>query len=133
MLRGGQVNSPVMSRGALSKLYYDSVLVGEIADPFEHQGTWFGTFISRLSPTGSETQRRLAEFIAFSERWHERLKAGGDPDAAEFDEFGPIVRSGGWQVVDERGERTAVDQAPVFVDGEVSWVCPESRPPSGVT
>lgn len=112
-----------------SKLYYDSVLVGEIAEPFEHQGTWFGSFTSRLPTGGSEMQRRLAEFIAFCERWHKRLKAGDDPDAAEFDQFGPIVRSGHWQVVGEQGERIAVDQAPMFVESEVSWVCQESQPP----
>jgi hypothetical protein len=122
-----------MSRGALSKLYYDSVLVGDVAEPFEHQGTWFGTFTSHLPPAGSETQLRLAEFIAFCERWHERLKAGDDPDAREFDAFGPILKSGNWRVEDERGERMAIEQAPVFVEGEVSWVCPESRPPGGVT
>ena len=104
-----------------AKLYYDSLLVGEIADAFEHQGTWSGGFTSLLAPDGAGPQRRVAEFIAFCERWHERLKAGADPDAAEFDAFGPIVRSGRWQVENERGERLAVDQAPVFVEGEVSW------------
>jgi hypothetical protein len=122
-----------MSRDARSTLYYDSVLVGEVAELFVHQGTWFGIFLSRLPADGSAVQRRLAEFVAFCERWHQRLKAGDDPDAAEFDEFGPIVQSGHWQVVGERGERTAIDQAPVFVDGEVSWVCQESRPDGGVT
>ena len=122
-----------MSHGAPSKLYYDSVLVGEIADPFEHQGTWFGAFTSRLPAGGSELQRRLAQFITFCERWHHRLNAGDDPDAAEFDEFGPIVRSGRWQVVGERDEGVSVDQAPVFVEGEVSWVCQEPRPTGDVT
>ena len=122
-----------MSRGALSKLYYDSFLVGEIADPFEHQGTWFGAFTSRLPPAGSDIERRLADFVEFCERWHQRLKSGHDPDAAKFDSFGPIVRSGLWQVVDERGDRVAVDHAPVFVGGEVSWVSQNSRPARGVT
>ena len=122
-----------MSRRAPSNLYYDSVLVGEVAEPFEHQGTWFGSFTSRLPLDGSEMQQRLAEFVAFCERWHQRLKAGDDPDAAEFDAFGPIVQSGRWRVVDERGMGTAIDQAPVFVEGKVSWVCQDARPASGVT
>ena len=116
-----------------SKLYYDSVLVGEIADPFEHQGTWFGNFTSQLPPAGTETQRRLMEFIAFCERWHQRLKAGDDPGASEFDAFGKVVRSDLWAVVDERGKRVPVDQWPVFVEGEVSWARKVSRPSGGVT
>jgi hypothetical protein len=116
-----------------SKLYYDSVLVGEIADPFEHQGTWFGNFTSQLPAAGTETQRRLTDFIAFCERWHQRLKAGDDPDASEFDAFGEVVRSDLWAVVDERGERVPVDEWPVFVEGEVSWAHKVSRPSGGVT
>jgi hypothetical protein len=124
----------VMSRGTparlghsvASKLCYDSVLVGEIADPFEHQGTWFGNFTSRLPADGNETQRRLADFIAFCERWHQRLKAGDDPDAGEFDAFG-LVRPDLWEVVDEGGDRVAIDQWPLFVEGEVSWTRRSSR------
>lgn len=116
-----------MSVKAPSKLYYDSVLVGAIADPFEHQGTWFGSFASHLPQGGSEMQRRLAEFITFCDRWHRRLRAGEDPDVTEFDNFGEIVRSGHWQVVDEHGECAVIDQAPVFVNGEVAWACEDAR------
>ena len=103
------------------QLYYGSVVVGEIASPFEHQGTWFGNLTPRLSVGGSEIELALAEFIAFSERWHERLKAGDNPDAAEFDAFGQLVRSDLWAIVDERGTRRRLDTCPVFVDGEVTW------------
>ena len=102
-------------------LYYGRVLVGEITDPFQDQRTWFGYFTSRLPQNGNETQRRLAEFVTFCERWHARLKSGDNPDANEFDAFGEVVRSGLWEIEDGRGGRSAVEGWPVFIDGEVTW------------
>ena len=78
----------------ISKLYFASVLVGDLADPLEHQGTWFASFTTRLPGAGGNgTEARIWEFIRFCEDWHGRLGTGSDPDAKEFDAFEDIVKS----------------------------------------
>jgi len=104
----------------IAKLYFDAVLVGDLADLLEHQGTWFASFKPRLPAGGDRTEARVAEFIRFCEDWHGRLDAGSDPDAEEFDAFADVVKSESWRVVDGGGTRV-LDGAPVFADGEVSW------------
>ena len=105
----------------ISKLYFASVLVGDLADPLEHQGTWFASFTTRLPGAGGNgTEARIWEFIRFCEDWHGRLGTGSDPDAKEFDAFEDIVKSDSWRVMDGSGTRV-LDGAPVFANGEASW------------
>src|SRR3954469_19159492 len=105
------------------RLFFGPVLAGELGEPFVHQGTWFATFTSRLDTPGNDAARRVAEFVTFSEVWHRRLRDGEDPDAAEYDAFGDVVRSDLWRVEPPpiRAKRGALDGAPVFAAGEASW------------
>ena len=102
------------------RLCYGPVVVGRIAAPFEHQGTWFGLFLRASLDDGDPTQRRLFEFLAFSQAWHDRLARGEDPEAAEFDAFADLLESGLWYTRDDRGAGSPIE-APLVVDGELSW------------
>jgi hypothetical protein len=107
------------------RLWYDNIVVAELQNAIVHQGTWFAEY--RQIATGSEGEeaKRICEYIAFSEKWHERLREGMDPDAAEFDPFKDIVYSGLWRAACAGGALT-MTECPIFVEGQVSWNHPET-------
>jgi hypothetical protein len=107
--------------GSDLRLRYGSVNVGDIGDAFCHQGTWFGTFQRKISGKCGPVEQRLCDFITFCEEWHARLRAGGVPDALEFDKFSDLLGSGLWQIEAPDGSLTPIEEAPVFAEGEVSW------------
>jgi len=63
---------------------------------------------------------RARQYIAFCVAWHER-HASEEADASEFDAYSDVIGTGRWTVLLESGESRVVDDAPVFMDGEVSW------------
>jgi hypothetical protein len=112
------------------KLYYESACVGDVDDPIDHQGTWSGRFRARIPKERAEIGEIIGRFITFCERWHERLKAGENPDPSEFDAFREVIESCNWEVEDGKGIRTPIDGAPVFIAGEISWSLLGRRSPS---
>ena len=103
------------------QLFYNNIVVGEITDAFEHQGTWFGTFECLLKADGEPTSEQLGEFIEFCRDWFARAGA----DGSEFDRFGDIVFSSKWSV-EKAGVKVKIVDAPMFLDGlrgEISWIC----------
>lgn len=103
------------------QLYFGSILVGYVEGPFEHQGTWFGMLRRVPLDEGEPTQRRLSEYLTFCQAWHDRLAAGEEPEASEFDAFSDVLTSGLWYARDEREAVTPIREAPVLVDDELSW------------
>ncbi len=103
------------------QLYYDGLLVGDIAAPLLHQGTWFGDFHQLVAAQDGQLAHRICDFIDFCREWHVRLKVGATCEASEFDQFSDLMRSGLWSTKDADGAATAIDEAPVFVTGEISW------------
>src|SRR5262249_22021400 len=101
------------------QLRFGEVIVGEILDPFVSDNTGFGVFRPSPPATGA-ADRRVREFIAFSEDWHARLKAGADPDASEFDAFRDVWASELWYTMSPDGTVLRID-GPVFMEGEVTW------------
>ena len=112
------------------QLEYGPLVVGEITDVFEHQGTWFGAFCSAFSDARGPLERRICEFIDFSKDFNARAAADEDTDPAEFDRFDDVVCSGSWRVRDPSGAITEIKHAPNFLGGEeISWItvnlCPK--------
>jgi hypothetical protein len=106
-------------------LLFGNTVAGEIVDAFEHQGTQFGIFKSRLSPNGDRTTERLREFIKFCKDWFGRCGSEAGADASEFDQFPDIVSSGNWSIQETGGKLSKIQDAPMFqngLDGEISWV-----------
>jgi hypothetical protein len=106
-------------------LLFEGTIVGEIVDPFEHQGTWFGTFRCMLAADGDEMSLRVRAFIEFCQDWYVRSEGDYVADASEFDRFRDVVTSGKWRIQNEGGSCSQVADAPVFADGlhgQISWV-----------
>jgi hypothetical protein len=103
------------------QLFYDNLLVGDIAGAFLHQGTWFGEFHQVIAAQEGPVAQRVCAFIAFCHAWHARLREGAACEASEFDHFSDVLRSGLWLTRDSDGTAATIDEAPVFVDGEISW------------
>jgi hypothetical protein len=102
-------------------LWFDGVLVGHIREPFQSDGTWFDILERAVQPSDSELPRRLSEFIRFCEDWNERVR-DDSADAAEFDSYADVVKSGLWVTIDSVGRSTRIADAPVFFSGdEVTW------------
>ncbi len=106
-------------------LLFNNVVVGEIADPFEHQGTQFGSFQCSLPAEGDKTAKRLRAFIEFCKDWFERSGSDAGADASEFDQYPDVVTSGKWTVRKPGGDLWKLLDAPMFHDGlkgEISWL-----------
>jgi hypothetical protein len=106
------------------KLKYDDIELGEIADAFVSDETWSGTFHLYFVNRCSEVECRLIEFITFCKEWHNRLRTGQEYNASEFDSFKDVLCSGLWvavPVTPSDGTAHQIDEAPVFVDDEISW------------
>ncbi len=103
------------------ELYYDNLLVGDIAAPLLQQGAWFGDFLQVVDAQDGPLAQQICDFIAFSRNWHFRLGAGADCAASEFDEFNDLLRSGLWSTRAADGTVSRIEEVPVFVNDEVSW------------
>ena len=110
------------------QLWFGDILVADLLDVGPHQGTWFALYRQVVSPGQGQQQRRICDFIAFCEGWHQRLERGEDPDAAEFDRFEDVIRSKSWRVPCPDGSELTTAEGPAFFDGQVSWNHPESAP-----
>jgi hypothetical protein len=110
------------------QLWFGDVVVADLLDVMPHQGTWFARYRQVVAQGQGALQQRLCEYIAFCEGWHQRLKRGEDPDAAEFDPFADVIQSGSWRVPCPDGTELTMVEGPIFVEGEASWNHPEDRP-----
>ena len=93
--------------------------VGEVSDPFEHQGTWFATFRALENIENDD----VAPFIHFCQDWTKRI-AEGKADPAEFERCSALLAPGLWSLAEDSGLITKIG-TPTFLDGtsgEVSWV-----------
>lgn len=105
------------------RLWYDTVLVGTIADAFCSDRTWFGAFHMVMHPMQNALTARLHSFLAFRREWHRRLDEDKvhPPDAKEFDQFSDLLSSGLW-FVETHGKRRRISEAPVFsTETDISW------------
>ena len=110
------------------RLWFGDVLVAELTNVMPHQGTWFALYRQVVDPDQGPEARRLCEYIAFCEEWHQRLKHGENPNAAEFDRFADVIYSGSWRVPCPDGTELTMTHGPGFVDGAAMWNHPESEP-----
>lgn len=110
------------------ELYYGATKVGVIKSPYVCDRTGYGLFELTLSPHGP-LQRRIIDFIRFSEEWHERLEANpsNPPDAAEFDDYNDLVYGKSWSLRSSDGNTSQLPVSPVFVAGDITWAAPESQ------
>jgi hypothetical protein len=109
---------------AKSSLLFDHIVVGEITNAFDHQGTWFGEFSCVLPEHGDDATRRLREFIIFCQDWFARCNSDESANASEFDQFGDLVTAGKWQIRTREGYLVTLESAPMFIDGlqgEITW------------
>jgi hypothetical protein len=105
------------------QLYYGPILVGEVSDVFDHQGTWFGTLRPALSADRDPTERRICEFITFCEDFYARCREDRDADASEYDRFSDLFTPGSWRVQAPDGTASEIRDAPNFIGGgEISWI-----------
>jgi hypothetical protein len=103
------------------QLNYDDLPVGEIADSFYHQGTWFGRFHQIVSPQDGPIACRICDFIAFCREWNARIAADAPFEASEFEQYSDVVQSGRWFTRDVEGTIAKIEEAPNFINGEISW------------
>jgi hypothetical protein len=103
------------------KLLYGEVVVGTIDGAFVSDGSWFGDFLQEPVIDGDRVIIRVAEFIEFCKEWHERLAAGADADASEFEQFADLLSSGSWHMRAIDGSDRAIVEAPVFIGNEITW------------
>jgi len=113
-----------MSASAELTLLYGTLKVGDIREAFCSDATWYGVFKPTIRPHDGDLAQRLLDFIAFCEDWNERVRRSstGMPDAAVFDCFDDITRSGFWATETQLGQKSRIANAPVFfLGGEISW------------
>jgi hypothetical protein len=110
------------------QLWFGKVLVAELTDVIPHQGTWFALYRQVVAPGLGPLERRLCDFMAFCEEWHQRLKSGESPKAAEFDQFTDVIESRSWRVPCPDGTELTMTQGPVFAEGQASWNHADERP-----
>jgi hypothetical protein len=110
------------------RLWFGDVLVADLLDVMPHQGTWFASYRQVVAPDQGPGERRLCDYIAFREEWHQRLKRGEDVSAAEFDPFADLIKSSSWRVPCPDGAELPMNEGPIFVEGTASWNHPESEP-----
>jgi hypothetical protein len=100
------------------ELRYGPHLVGVIEGVVWSDNTGYGLF--RPAAGDDPAVRRVREYIAFSEEWHDRLRAGRPHHADEFGAHREVYESGLWHTVASDGTAAGV-AGPVFVAGEVTW------------
>ncbi len=105
-------------------LWYGSLLIGHIRNPFCSDATWHGTIDRVVDPNRSEIARRVTNYMDFCADWNERTRndPANAPDAAEFVQYADLLSSQVWLTKSSNGERRSIVDAPVFfVGGEISW------------
>lgn len=100
------------------ELHYGPHRIGTVEGAVWSDGTGYGVF--RPSAAGDVGLERVRRYIAFSEEWHERLRADRPHDADEFRAFADVHESPLWHAVHPDGTSERVS-GPVFVAGEVTW------------
>ena len=81
------------------QLYYGKVRVGEIADSFASDETWYGKFTASITREDGPLYARILEFIEFCRNWNEvRSNPGEPPDATGFEGFADMISSNDWAV-----------------------------------
>jgi hypothetical protein len=103
------------------QLRYGPVLVAELTDVIEHQGSWFARWRASPLETTDPTATRLRSFIAFCLDWNARCESGLEPEAAEFDAFRDVLNSRLWHTRDSAGGIVGIADAPYFSPDEISW------------
>ena len=117
-------NPPPLS----AQLWYGDLLVAELSNVIVHQGTWFGDYRQVVTRGQGNQATRLCDYIAFDEKWHQRLKQGKNPDPKQFDHFKDVLYSGLWRVRFPDGGELALAEGPGFVAGEACWNHPDNEP-----
>ena len=108
------------------QLLCGKVLVGDLFGVFVHQGTWFAReFCPATHKKVDKHLRRIREYIAFRNDWHDRLANDKDPDPSEYHElFKDLMEPGLWRIRSKGGEEIPVE-IPGFIGEEISWRVPE--------
>jgi hypothetical protein len=114
------------------ELRFGSHVVGVIEGAFWSDGTGYGMFRPPGETTDASALRRVREYIAFSEDWHERLGAESGYDRAEWDAFRDVYASELWHTVSPDGTSCRIS-GPVFIRGEVTWGGDQPPAPDGLT
>jgi hypothetical protein len=105
-------------------LWYGATLVGRVREAVCTDTTWYGTLERTISTSDGPLAARLIEFMTFCTQWNERSAAMPEnpPDAAEFDRFNDVIKSGLWFTQTKEGLKQQVTEAPFFFpENEVSW------------
>lgn len=97
------------------ELRYGPDIVGTVQGVFYSDSTWYGVF--RLA---IDAPQDIRDFVAFSEEWHDRLKAGMPHSAGEFDAYREVYASPLWHVRGPDGIDHPVSM-PAFIEGEITW------------
>jgi hypothetical protein len=75
-----------------------------------------------VNGTEGELTRHIVEYVRFVESWNKRVHRNEPADAAEFDQYSGLVKSGLWSTRHGQGDVNRIQEAPAFfVGGELSW------------
>jgi hypothetical protein len=108
-------------------LGYGDIPVGSVEDAFYSDDTWCGDFTMAPTPASGPLEERIREFEQFSQSWHRRLEESDDAEAVEFERFNDLISSGLWHAEPAAGTALRISEAPIFMEGEVSWRPAKSR------
>jgi hypothetical protein len=107
--------------GQLMKLHnfdlkYNGVLVAHLRNCYCSDYTWYGSYELAKLDSG-ELERRLLEFVVFSEEWNNRLDKNptSPPSASEFAQFGDLIDSKDWRVTAAGEAGYLIAGAPAFL------------------
>jgi hypothetical protein len=101
-------------------LRFGAHVVGEIVGAIWLDNTGYGVFLPAPEKCDDPALRRIREYFAFSENWHEWLRSDLPYSAAEWDAFQDITDSDQWRIVAADGGVVLIG-GPVFVQGEITW------------
>src|SRR5687767_11419678 len=98
------------------KLLYENNAVGDVKSPIFADNTWHGVLEGNGEYLSSPAGQNVANFIHFSEDWHQRLYANqqAPPSKDEFNPFLELLQSDRWILEDDDGKRHHVE-GPVFI------------------
>lgn len=100
------------------ELRYGRHLIGIVEGAFWSDNTGFGVFHS--TSTDEPDIHRVREYVAFSEEWHERMRADKPHNPHEFNVYRDVYESESWHTVFPDGSTAQIRQ-PVFMQGEITW------------